>query len=559
MEETIEAHDVDAEAVIFFPTFATRLKTPQQPPPSPAAESPNDMIKFEPTPTQTAGAITTTIFSRPVKHFTHLLKMNTSSSLLSVPDTPAFETFDPTEGTEIWQVQIGGFVSAVRKNEKKKTGLFDWDFDSFPQIIDMFSKTANITEEQRRRAATITKLFFVGSVYNQKLLIKFPPPAKIVGTIGLNSEIKLGKSGSGRKQTVSSVASLKHDASDTESELSFRSSDSVKVKSNISGYFESPLFAVTVEETNTFRPPGPLQIDFEAAMVLKKGDEVYRGKIQTVEDGGFGIICDVEDTIRVSNVITSEAALRTLLFDPPTEIPGMSEFVNTVQSILSSRIYLDAKSHEEHTNTASSNKIPSKQTLSLPLYIPPPASVHYVSSAPINLLPELLSFADQYKFPHGSSWHTKKFSVLDGSMFEYFFGSPTTYKYETISMVLDRFETKSFVLIGDSGQDDPEIFASLAKKFGFVWPDDGDEEDTEFKGGKILHIFIRKVKDSTGKAGTTIAKINGEERFANAFAGLPKKLWTTFSDPKEILECPEGVLLSSVLSKLAKFNFATRE
>lgn len=66
-------------------------------------------------------------------------------------------------------------------------------------------------------------------------------------------------------------------------------------------------------------------------------------------------------------------------------------------------------------------------------------------------------------FPAGS-WHLKQFRVKDGS-FLALLDSPEKYKPAVVEPILRQFPQRSFILVGDSGERDPEIYGALARQF----------------------------------------------------------------------------------------------
>ncbi|MDB6112293.1 MAG: hypothetical protein JWR69_4043, partial [Pedosphaera sp.] len=118
----------------------------------------------------------------------------------------------------------------------------------------------------------------------------------------------------------------------------------------------------------------------------------------------------------------------------------------------------------------------------------------------------LADFLGSNGFPAGSV-HLQPFRAKDRSFFN-LFASPKNYKIRTIEPWLKQFPGRRFVLVGDSGQQDPEAYATLARKY----PD------------QVVRILIR---DVTG-AGPDAA------RFQQAFAALPPSLWKIFDDPAEL-------------------------
>ena len=89
------------------------------------------------------------------------------------------------------------------------------------------------------------------------------------------------------------------------------------------------------------------------------------------------------------------------------------------------------------------------------------------------------------------------------------FADPEKYKPKLIEPLLKKFPQRQFVLVGDSGERDPEIYGALARKF----PD------------QIKHIFIRDVTPQQ----------TGKERYRAAFRNLTADDWTVFREPGELL------------------------
>jgi hypothetical protein len=84
---------------------------------------------------------------------------------------------------------------------------------------------------------------------------------------------------------------------------------------------------------------------------------------------------------------------------------------------------------------------------------------------------------------------------------------------------------RSLVLVGDSGEIDPEIYGSVAR----MYPK------------RIRRIFIRAVK---GEKGT-------EDRFLKAFKDVPREKWMLFTDPIRDLPKDLDVIPTAVTPKPA--------
>ena len=134
------------------------------------------------------------------------------------------------------------------------------------------------------------------------------------------------------------------------------------------------------------------------------------------------------------------------------------------------------------------------------------AQFHYVTASPWQLYAPLAGFTRSNGFPAGT-FHMKEVRVKDSSVLN-LFQSPERYKLAAIEPLLRQFPNRQFVLVGDSGEKDPEAYGALARKYP----------------GQVRHIFIR---DLTGE--------NAEAtRYRKAFAKIPDEVWQVFKEPLEI-------------------------
>ena len=128
---------------------------------------------------------------------------------------------------------------------------------------------------------------------------------------------------------------------------------------------------------------------------------------------------------------------------------------------------------------------------------------HYVSASPWQLYPVLQDFVRSNDYPAGT-FHLRNFRWKDRSFLS-LFGNPEKYKWTVIDPLVRRFPNRRFVLVGDSGERDPEVYGAVARKHV----------------GQIEHIYIR---DVTGED-------PGAPRYRDAFRGLPRGVWTVFREP----------------------------
>lgn len=99
--------------------------------------------------------------------------------------------------------------------------------------------------------------------------------------------------------------------------------------------------------------------------------------------------------------------------------------------------------------------------------------IFYVSSSPWNLYDMLIDFMKINKIPLGPIF-LKDYGFSDNKLFS---ENHKIHKSKAIKKVLEAYPKLPFILIGDSGQKDPEIYSELIKEFP----------------GRILAVYIRDV------------------------------------------------------------------
>ena len=200
-----------------------------------------------------------------------------------------------------------------------------------------------------------------------------------------------------------------------------------------------------------------------------RGKRAIAGAVYLLSPTGLSVISDIDDTIKVSEVGDREALLRNTFLRPYHPVPGMAEV---------------------YAGWATDSG----------------ASFHYVTASPWQLYPDLTVFIRSNGFPEGT-FHMKLFRWKDRS-FRELFQSPERYKLKVIQPLLKRFPGRHFVLVGDSGERDPEIYGELARRHP----------------KQVRRILIRDVTGEGKEA----------ERYCRAFAGLSNGLTAVFSEPREI-------------------------
>lgn len=199
---------------------------------------------------------------------------------------------------------------------------------------------------------------------------------------------------------------------------------------------------------------GLLRTDFEllSPHPAKQRETEFSGAVMVPPpEAEFGVISDVDDTVLVTEATSTLSLLRKILFgNARTRLPfaGVAGFYGAL--------------HRDRN------------------------PVFYVSSSPWNLYDLLQDFLELNDIPRGPLL-LRDWGISPGELLPTAHGE---HKLEAIEAVLEAYPDLPFILIGDSGQEDPEIYREVVRHF----PD------------KILGIYIRAVTEEE-KRRTKIEKL----------------------------------------------------
>ncbi|KAJ3536706.1 hypothetical protein NMY22_g5912 [Coprinellus aureogranulatus] len=188
-------------------------------------------------------------------------------------------------------------------------------------------------------------------------------------------------------------------------------------------------------------------------------------------NSGFGVISDIDDTVKISNVLDTGALLKSTFLEDPKPVSGMPELYRSLS-----------------------------QKLNGPQFI-------YITGSPYQLYPFLNSFLDTAYPDAKGPIFTQNLTVVNiPEAIKLFTNDQGTleYKIKTIDRLQTMYPQKKWLAIGDSTQKDPEAYATIFKKYS----------------GFISCIWIRQVDGADNVA----------ERFATAFSGIPEGKFRIFGD-----------------------------
>ncbi|KAK6507577.1 hypothetical protein TWF481_006004 [Arthrobotrys musiformis] len=188
---------------------------------------------------------------------------------------------------------------------------------------------------------------------------------------------------------------------------------------------------------------------------------------------GWAIVSDVDDTIKVSNVLDKKKQIQSLFLDEHEAVEGMPQLYDM----------LDAKLN--------------------PAWF-------YLTGSPYQLYPTLRQFIiDGY--PTGPLLMKNLTFTNIKDTIEYISKEETLggYKVEQLEKLQGYYPEKKFITIGDSTQYDPEAYAEFARRYPDV----------------VQCIWIRKVDGAD----------NSHQRFEEAFKGVPEEKWLVFEDAWDVM------------------------
>ncbi|KAG6876250.1 hypothetical protein C0992_000354 [Termitomyces sp. T32_za158] len=181
-----------------------------------------------------------------------------------------------------------------------------------------------------------------------------------------------------------------------------------------------------------------------ATAAIKSAQEAPVSQIKTlripITHSPIRVISDIDDTVKLSNILQGARAVFQNVFVKDLKeniIPGMGEWYTSLWD--------------------------------------KGVRFHYVSNGPFELLPIVNEFFQISQLPPGS---IRLKSYAGRSIFHGLLTAPATRKRAGVVDVLDSFPESRFILIGDTGEQDMELYAELARE----------------RPCQILAVFLRDVE-----------------------------------------------------------------
>ena len=194
----------------------------------------------------------------------------------------------------------------------------------------------------------------------------------------------------------------------------------------------------------------------------------FHAGVQLLQDEGISVISDIDDTIKHTEVSSRHTLLANTFLNEYRCVDGMADLY---------RSWADQG-----------------------------ADFHYVSSSPWQLFQPLYELCQSAGFPPGS-FHLRSFRLRD-HMLRRLLRLRRRGKTTVIRAIVELFPQRRFILVGDSGEKDPEIYGDVARHF----PD------------RVAAIIIRDLPSHR----------MDEARTKKAFRKIPQEKCFVFEQPGEL-------------------------
>lgn len=258
------------------------------------------------------------------------------------------------------------------------------------------------------------------------------------------------------------------------------------------GRFKTGNMAVNSAIPSTLCPYGSMTTYFAGPEGWSVISGEHQFPPQFIFDGAFitcervpltgSYLIDIDDTIKITMTPSPMGILRSTFIDDPTPVASMPQLYAHINQILE-------------------------------------PSWFYLSASPYNLYPFLHQFIHA-QYPAGPIF-LREASWMDlGGFLASLTRGTQAYKRKRIQKIHLCLPRRKMICIGDSTQSDAEAYGDICRQFP----------------GWVKAVFIRKV---TGVAEMDDSGKNEDERFEVAFRNVPRHIWRTFEEPKELFEAVE--------------------
>lgn len=163
----------------------------------------------------------------------------------------------------------------------------------------------------------------------------------------------------------------------------------------------------------------------EMLSVPRGADGILEARTIYSEPEGWGVISDIDDTIKITQTSDPIGILRKTFVEEPEPVPGMPQMYAKLNSML-----------------------------------PRDSPFFYLSASPYNLYPFLRDFRDEWYPPGTMILRDAGWKTISGLLTNLTVGTDD-YKVDRVKKIHSWFPKRKMICIGDSTQSDPEVYGEM--------------------------------------------------------------------------------------------------
>lgn len=242
------------------------------------------------------------------------------------------------------------------------------------------------------------------------------------------------------------------------------------------------------------------------------GQRRYDGTVHLVPAEGITILSDIDDTIKMTNVTSKKEMLRNTFMREFQEVPGMSDVYQK---------WCGGSSSLSASSSAAASRGGVKGS--------PHVHLHLLSASLYQLYEDLEAFRQRCGFPP-ATYSLKTVRPKEAKhTIQTLLEDPLEFKRRALKRLFATYPQRYFVLVGDTGEKDPQVYASIAQDYP----------------QQVLAIFLRSVSKG--------AEDNVSERVANTMRDyeIENEKWMVFEDASELMKMDLPKLLMNQCSTTA--------
>jgi hypothetical protein len=242
--------------------------------------------------------------------------------------------------------------------------------------------------------------------------------------------------------------------------------------------------------------------------------KIYSGVVMLVPPRGITIVSDIDDTIKVTNVVNKKVMLQNTFLKEFIPVPGMAE---VYQRWCTTGIEKQRRKHQNIYSDDDGGDDDDDDRYH-------PCHLHLLSASLYQLYEDLETFRINCGFP-SATYTLKTIRPRDARQtIQTLLEDAYDFKRRALVGLIEEYPLRTFVLVGDTGERDPLVYASMVRDYP----------------QQVKMILLRYVPkhEHPQQHGTSNVGVDDDvhARVADIMikAGIPREKWMVFEDASEL-------------------------